>query len=78
MTLFPLLEHSCHAEGCIVVVAPIMLMCARHWKMVPGPLRHAVWASYVDGQEDRKDPSGEYLRAAQAAIDAVARKERRR
>jgi hypothetical protein len=70
--------HTCHAEGCDVRVPPRMLMCRAHWFMVPKTLRGRVWATYVHGQERRKDPTPEYLEAAQAAIDAVAAAEGRR
>jgi hypothetical protein len=68
--------HACHARGCTTEVDPAMLMCKRHWSIVPKPLKNAVWGTYVAGQELRKDPTAEYLRAAQAAIDAVAEVER--
>ena len=71
-------EHLCHAEGCTVEVPPKMLMCRRHWRMVPARLQAAVWNAYVPGQERRKDPTGVYLAAAKAAIEAVAKKEGRR
>lgn len=64
--------HLCHATGCKVPVPPKMLMCAPHWRQVPTPLQKLVWATYEPGQEVRKDPSSDYLRAAQDAIDAVA------
>jgi hypothetical protein len=69
--------HHCHARGCEVAVPPRLLMCARHWRMVPTNIKRRVWLWYRDGQEERKDPSPEYLRAADDAIEAVARKERR-
>jgi hypothetical protein len=47
-------------------------MCYQHWKLVPYKLQKAVWDHYVTGQEERKDPTPEYLDAAKAAIDAVA------
>jgi hypothetical protein len=58
-----------------------MLMCRRHWRMVPRALRAAVWATYQSGQE-RLDgtapiPSVAYLAAATAAIAAVAIQEHR-
>jgi len=71
-------EHRCHAQGCTVAVPPRLLMCRRHWRMVPAPLARAVWATYVPGQEIRKDPTITYLEAAQAAVAAVAEKERSR
>lgn len=70
-------EHLCHAEGCGTAVPPRMLMCRRHWRMVPRALQDAVWAEYVPGQERRKDPTESYLDAAHEAIRAVAAKEGR-
>lgn len=69
-------RHKCHAEECNVDVPPRMLMCLRHWRMVPRKLQVAVWAAYVPGQEIRKDPTAEYLDAQRAAVRAVAEKER--
>lgn len=68
-------EHVCHTRRCMTSVSPRFLMCRRHWCMVPYGLRLAVWATYVSGQEVRKDPTVEYLAAAQDAIHAVAEKE---
>lgn len=67
--------HTCHAKGCSIEVPPAMLMCRTHWYMVPAPLRRRVWATYRKGQEIDKSPSAEYLKAADDAIEAVARKE---
>lgn len=50
-------------------------MCAPHWRMVPRREQAAVWATYEPGQEIRKDPTTNYLRAARDAINAVERKE---
>jgi hypothetical protein len=44
--------------------------------MVPRRLQAAVWRAYVPGQEVRKDPTAEYMDAQQAAVRAVAEKER--
>lgn len=68
-------KHLCHAEGCSVPVPPRMLMCRRHWFMVPKPLRDAVWAEYRPGQEIDKRPSDAYMEVQQAAVRAVAEKE---
>lgn len=65
-------RHTCHAEGCEVGVAPKLLMCLKHWRMVPKPLQVQVWRHYRPGQENDKRPTAEYLEAARAAIDAVA------
>jgi hypothetical protein len=66
------MSHRCHAIGCDVEVHPSLLMCRRHWFMVPKPLRKDVWRLYQKGQEVTKEPSREYLAAAKAAIAAVA------
>jgi len=74
-------DHTCHAEGCDVHVPPRLLMCAKHWRVVPYGLKVAVLAHYQPGQE-RLDgtafPTEEYLDAAHEAIEAVAEKEGRR
>lgn len=68
-------EHHCHARGCGVACKPEMLMCRRHWFMVPPALRRAVWATYRPGQCDDMQPSTEWHAAADAAIAAVAKQE---
>lgn len=65
------MTHRCHAIRCEVEVDPGLLLCKRHWFMVPKPLRKAVWHHYRKGQEVDKRPSREYLAAADAAIKAV-------
>jgi len=72
------MAHHCHAEGCEVSVPPKMLMCLRHWRMVPKGLQREVWRTYRPGQEVDKSPSAEYLKAHLAAVAAVAEKEGRR
>lgn len=68
-------KHECHAVGCNVEVPPAMLMCRRHWYMVPKPLRDRVWATYRSGQEKTKDPSDGYMVAHHLAVAAVAERE---
>jgi len=68
-------EHHCHARGCQTPVPPRLLMCGRHWRMVPKPLQRAVWRKYRPGQEVDKTPTREYLDTAIAAINAVAQQE---
>lgn len=65
-------KHRCHARNCDVEVPPYLLMCRRHWYMVPKPIRDAVWSEYRTGQEMRKNPSRAYLKVAAQAIAAVA------
>lgn len=59
--------HSCEAEDCAKIVPSAMLMCKRHWFMVPKDLRDRVWAGYHRGMDD------EYHVAVAAAVDAVRR-----
>jgi len=64
--------HTCHAHGCTKHVSPELLMCRRHWKLVPKALKKAVFRHYRPGQEIHKRPSDDYLVAAANAINAVA------
>lgn len=64
--------HTCHARNCTTPVPAKLLMCLKHWRMVPLALQRAVWRYYRPGQEVDKKPSRDYLAAARAAIDAVA------
>ena len=61
-------DHTCHATGCTRQVPPRMFMCGPHWYRLPPAHRSAIWATYVPGQEIRKDPTPEYLDAARVAI----------
>lgn len=72
------MAHTCHAEGCRAEVPPRLLMCLRHWRMVPVRLQREVWRTYRKGQEIDKCPSEDYLVAQRAAVEAVAQKEGRR
>ena len=66
------MEHTCHARGCNKTCKPQLLMCYKHWCMVPQKLRNAVYEHYREGQCDDKDPSEEWHIAANAAIGYVA------
>lgn len=68
--------HHCHAKGCQIAVPPEMLMCKRHWFMVPASIRAEVWRHYRQGQCDlNPPPSQAWHDAANAAIAAVAKRE---
>lgn len=69
------MSHHCHARGCSVQVKPELLMCRKHWFMVPRDIRDAVWRSYRPGQCDDKNPSKDWHTAADAAIGYVAIRE---
>lgn len=67
--------HLCHARGCGVPIPPHLLMCLRHWRMVPIDIQRRVWKHYRKGQEIDKRPSPEYLEVMKEAIGAVAKRE---
>lgn len=69
------MSHHCHAHNCETNVPPRMLMCRRHWGMVPRSIQKKVWDHYRPGQEVDKRPSPEYLDVADEAVRAVAKKE---
>jgi len=64
-------NHYCLALECDVPVDPRLLMCSRHWDMVPRAIKQQVYRTYRRGQERDKSPSREYLVAARAAVIAV-------
>jgi hypothetical protein len=56
-------------------VPPEMLMCKVHWFKVPAVIRERVWQTYRTGQCDDKNPSVEWMAAADAAIGFIAKLE---
>ncbi len=42
-------RHQCPVRRCEQLVGPDKLMCPGHWRMVPGPIRRAVWAAWRNG-----------------------------
>ena len=68
--------HTCHVPTCDEPVPPRMLMCRRHWFLVPDNLRRAVWQHYRPGQEIDKNPSSEWMGAATRAIATVVEREK--
>jgi hypothetical protein len=68
-------KHTCHAQGCEKEIPPRLLMCLKHWRMVPLTLQAEVWRWYRPGQEVDKGPGYLYLVAMKNAINAVARLE---
>lgn len=60
---------KCSARECELAVKPGMLMCRRHWFMVPKLLRDTVWETYRNGDGTA------WLVASGAAVEAVFRLE---
>lgn len=67
--------HLCHAIGCTRPVQPRLLMCPRHWRMVPMEIQQRVYQYYRPGQCDDKRPNREWRDAAWDAIKAVRNQE---
>ena len=55
----------CHWPSCRLPVAPRLWGCSDHWLTLPKELRGAIWETYRPGQEERKDPSNQYLLVAE-------------
>jgi hypothetical protein len=71
------MRHMCHARGCETPVPPKLLMCLKHWKLVPSKLQRAVYLHYQPGQESGAyRPTDAWHEAADQAIDAVAKREK--
>lgn len=49
--------------------------CREHWFRLPLHLRRAIWDAYVPGQEERGDPSEDYLLVARQVQEWIARQE---
>lgn len=64
--------HACFAVGCAEQVFDKLLMCPRHWYMVPLKVRRRVWDAYRPGQ-GFATASEEWHEAVQEAVRAVQR-----
>ena len=70
------MSHRCRAKNCGLVIAPRLLMCRKHWFMVPPAVRRLVWKHYRLGREiDKLHITREYVRAVRLAVEAVAKSE---
>lgn len=65
------MSHTCHWPGCKREVPPKMWGCRPHWFKLPKDLRDLIWATYRPGQEIDKNPSEDYLSAADAVQDWI-------
>jgi hypothetical protein len=68
--------HHCHAFGCTTPCRPTLLMCARHWSMVPKDIQAEVYSTYKKGQCDTKTPSRDWIKASLKARLSVAQQEK--
>lgn len=63
--------HKCHARNCPTNIKSTLLMCAKHWKMVPKEIQDEIYNTYRKGQCTTKTPSREWHSAANKAIKYV-------
>jgi hypothetical protein len=73
MPLF-LAIKPCFAAGCPVKIARRLLMCPKHWRMVPRDIQIAVYET-LDAWQRGGDPKP-YIKAIEAARAAVAQPKR--
>jgi hypothetical protein len=68
-------KKSCHAIDCPLQVPVEMLMCRRHWFMVPKPLRDEVWAAYRAGDgtawQAAADGAAEVVRQLETSVTII-------
>lgn len=69
--------HACCAKGCTTVIQAELLMCKKHWRMVPKEQQQAVWRYYRRGQS-MATADVQWRDAAERAILTVFEKEQRR
>lgn len=69
------MKHTCHALNCGKAVPPKLLMCAKHWRMVPQPMQAEIWRHYRPGQEIDKMPTAAYLDIQKRCVQFVASQE---
>lgn len=65
----------CAAKLCEAEVKPSMLMCKRHWFMVPKRIRDRVWRAWRGLRSDRPHSQAEYDQAVLEAVQAVSKEE---
>lgn len=58
--------HKCPINACPCALPWNVLMCPRHWAMVPTPTQRRVWQTWNRGR-----PAPGYMAARTEAIDSV-------
>jgi hypothetical protein len=67
--------HHCHANDCPTPTNPKLLMCPKHWRLVPRPMQDRVWATFrARCSAPGADPGSwaDYYEAAANAVEYVA------
>jgi hypothetical protein len=61
--------HKCAADGCKREISIALLMCPRHWKLVPKRIQSLIWRTVNSSDRNR------YFSHVTDAIRAVSRAE---
>lgn len=67
----------CEAEGCLCVVPSEMLMCRRHWRMVPKRNQEEVWLYWKQVERGVYGAAELHRIAKSNAIESVRKQERK-
>lgn len=70
-------KHDCPVDGCAAQVPRSMLMCARHWRLVPDALQSAVYRQWRRRQRDDDGAMADHLQACENAIAHVENRQPR-
>ena len=60
------MNHKCPIDSCTHQLPHHILMCSRHWGMVPPSLKRAVYATW-----NRGNPTPDYLATRAEAVRSV-------
>ncbi|MFL5481165.1 MAG: hypothetical protein ACJ8AK_03165 [Gemmatimonadaceae bacterium] len=63
------MTHKCAADGCKKEISLSLLMCRKHWKLVPRKIQRAIWRTRLDRDRNR------YYAHIVDAINAVSQAE---
>lgn len=71
--------HHCHANECPAPTDPELLMCPKHWRMVPKAMQDKVWKTFRARGNIGHDPASwaDYYDACADAVEHVAMIERK-
>lgn len=65
----------CQAVDCITPVKSEMLMCRKHWFMVPSDIRSRVWQAWLDVGRGEAGAWEKHDKVKKLAIEAVKQQE---
>ncbi len=57
--------HTCPVPNCEIDVPPHLLMCNKHWRLVPCPIQRRVWNAWKNMDREA------HLAATRQAVAAV-------